>query len=80
MKCSEGCLDMLRISPESFILLILPVFVHGGGEVVAVAAGLLPRPKLGDAARRGLGSRLGGDRSITTLQAASRGIKHQTDR
>ena len=76
VKYSEGCLDMFRISPES---LILSVFVHGGGEVAGVAAGLLPRPKLGAAARRGLGSRLGGDRSITTLQAASRGIQHQTD-
>ena len=80
VKYSEGCLDMFRISPES---LILSVFVHGGGEVAGVAAGLgsglLPRPKAGVAARRGLGSRLGGDRSITTLQAASRGIQHQTD-
>ena len=71
---------VLRCCASPLILLILSVFVHGGGEVAGVAAGLLPRPKLGAAARRGLGSGLGGDRSITTLQAASRGIQHQTDR
>ena len=55
VKYSEGCLDMFRISPES---LILSVFVHGGGEVAGVAAGLgsglLPKGGGRGAARAGL--------------------------
>ena len=73
---------MLGTFPESFIILILPVFVHGGGEVAGVAAvlgsGLLPRPQLGPgAARRGsarAGLWAGGETGLTTLQTASLGI------
>ena len=68
---------MLGTFPERFILLILPVSVHGGGEVAGVAAvlgsGLLPRPQLGPgAARLGLGSGLGGDRSNNTPDSITR--------
>ena len=43
---------MLGISPEMFILLSVTVFVHGGGEVAAVNAEIVPRPQLGAAVIR----------------------------
>ena len=49
---------MLGMFPESVILLILPVAVHGVGEVADVAAVL--------GSGLGLSSGLGGDRSNNT--------------
>ena len=42
---------VLSISARSFIFLKVPVCVYGGGEIVRVAARVVPAPPLRDTAR-----------------------------
>ena len=49
--CSYRCLMVLSISARSFIFLKVPVCVYGGGEIVRVAARVVPAPPLRDITR-----------------------------